>query len=285
MANNERRQEIETFYRQTAPIFLKWSPDPKRIGLYAMHIGYQQDWGEPLDNSISALQMSRRIIELSEIKSGQVILDAGCGVGTLAFEIKHIEPKAGVYGIDISRNHIHLASQYEDRDDSFCPIFSIQDYEHLAFRSGTFDRIIFCESFIHSQDKTGLIQESSRILKSKGIITIADIFMHPHTLTKEEVDIIAELKTHMHIPNITHIQELVALLLANGFSCINPRNITENVVSPVDYHDSSPNGQSLDAESSHQDIETLLAGLQRLLRKGKAGYYILTAQKNKTNTT
>lgn len=104
--------------------------------------------------------MSQKIIELSEIEPEQVILDAGCGVGSLTFEIINIEPKARVYGIDSSENHIQLASQYHEHEGSAYPVFSIQDYERIAFRSGTFDRIIFCESFIHSQDKEGLIQES-----------------------------------------------------------------------------------------------------------------------------
>lgn len=276
MTNQERRYGLEAFYKGAAPIFLKWSPDQKRIGLYALHIGYQ-NWQDPTGNSASTLQMSQKIIELSEIKPGQIILDAGCGVGTLTFEINNIEPKTGVYGIDISENHIRLASRYSDQNGSSYPIFSVQDYEHIAFRSETFDRIIFCESFIHSQDKKGLIQESNRILKSKGIITIADIFMHTDTLTKEEIDIIEGLKTIMYIPNIVHIQELVTLLSANGFSYINPRNITGNVVAPTDYY--SPE-QKFDEENPPANIEILLTGLQNLLREGKAGYYILTAQKN-----
>lgn len=102
--------------------------------------------------------------------------------------------------------------------------------------------------------------------------------MHTDALTKEETNIIKRLKTRMYIPNITHIQELIILLPANGFSCINPRDITENVIAPAYYY--PPDEQKLDEENSPQDIKTLLIGLQKLLREKKAGYYILTAQKN-----
>lgn len=277
MPNNERCQGIEKFYKEAARNFLKWSPDPKRIGLYAMHIGYQ-NWQEPVNNSISAIQMSRKIIELSEIKPGQIILDAGCGVGSLTFEITNIEPKSRVYGIDISGNHIHLASQYTDQDESSSPIFTIQDYEHIAFQGGTFDRIFFCESLIHSRNKEDLIQESNRVLKPEGTITIADIFMHTDALTKEEADIIERLKTHMYIPNIIHIQELMTFLSTNGFTLINSRNITEDVIAPTDYYPLDK--QKLDEENPPQDLERLLTGLQNLLREGKAGYYIVIAQKS-----
>lgn len=241
-----------------------------------MHIGYQ-DWQNPVSSSNAALQMSQKIVELSEIKPEQSILDAGCGVGILAFEINSIEPAAKVYGIDILINNIHLANQYNEHERSPYPIFSVQDYEHIAFRSEIFDRIIFCESFIHSQNKKGLIQESNRTLKSKGRITIADILMHTDKLTKEETDIIEGLKAHMYIPNIIHIQELIILLFLNDFSCINPRDVTENVIAPQHYFPSD--SQNIGAKDPPQDIEALLTGLQNLLRDGKAGYYILTAQK------
>lgn len=277
MIDNEKCQGIEKFYKEAAPNFLEWSPDLRKIGLYAMHIGYQ-NWQELVSNPVSALQMSHKIIKLSEIKPGQTILDAGCGVGNLTFEINNIEPKAKVYGVDIIKNHIYLANQHNNHEKSPYPQFSIQDYEHTAFRSGIFDRTIFCESFIHSQDKKSLIQESNRILKSKGKITIADILMHTNVLTKEEANIMERLKTNMYIPNIIHIQELIALLSANGFSYINPINITKNVIAPTDY--CSPDEQKPNVENPPQDMETLLAGLQMLLGEGKAGYYILTAQKN-----
>lgn len=277
MVNNERCRDINNFYKEAAPSFLEWSPDPKRIGLYTMHIGYQ-NWQEPVSNLVSTLQMSQRIIELSEIRPGHVVLDAGCGVGTLAFEVGNIEPKARVFGIDLSENHIHLASKYNEHTKLYDPTFSVQDYEHLAFRNGTFDRIIFCESFIHSQDKTSLIQESERALKPRGKITIADVFMHIDVLTREEINIIEGLKTRMYIPGITHIQELITLLSINGFSYIDPRNITENVIAPTEYY--PPKEQKFDEENLPQNMETLLIGLQNLLRREKAGYYILTAQKN-----
>lgn len=148
----------------------------------------------------------------------------------------------------------------------------------------SFDRIIYCESFIHSQDKRNLIQEANRVLKPKGKITITDILMHTHILTKKETEIIEGLKSHVYIPNIIHIQELTTLLIVNGFSCINPRDITENVIAPQ-YHnplDEQELERELEVEMEYppQVMEVLLVGLQNLLREGKAGYYILTAQKD-----
>lgn len=137
MTSHERHFELEDFYKETAPLFLRWSPDPKKKGLYAMHIGYQ-DWQKPVSNSTAALQMSQKIIELSEIKPEHIVLDAGCGVGSLTFEINSIKSEARVYGIDISIGNIHLANQYKEHKISPYPIFSVQDYELIAFQSGIF---------------------------------------------------------------------------------------------------------------------------------------------------
>ena len=102
--------------------------------------------------------------------------------------------------------------------------------------------------------------------------------MRTDVLTKEEAGIMEGLKTNMYTPNITHIQGLITLLSANGFSYINPRDITEHVIAPKDYY--PPDEQKSNGQNPPQDMETLLAGLQKLLREGKAGYYIITAQKN-----
>lgn len=277
MSSKERRERLENFYRQAASNFLEWSPDPKRSGLYSLHIGYQ-NWKEPVSNSDSVLQMSQKIIEHSKVKAGQRILDAGCGVGNLSFEINAIEQKAKVYGVDITHDHIQLANQYKRQEQTSFPQFSVQDFEHIGFSSSIFDRVIYCESFIHSDNKESLIQESSRLLRPKGIIIIADIFMHTEELTKAESNILEGLKVHMHTPDLTHIKKLITLLSVNGFSHICPSNITEHVITPVKYYPQLE--RTSDGIEVPLDMVTLLVGLQELMRNGKAGYYLVTAKKS-----
>ena len=85
------------------------------------------------------------------------------------------------------------------------------------------------------------------------------------------------IKTNMYIPDIYHIKKLVALLSINGFSDIKPKNITNHVIAPADYY--SLEQKKPNEESQPQNMESLLVGLQNLMRTGKSGYYIITAQK------
>jgi len=275
MNRNKKHKELELFYTNATPAFKQWAPDLNEVGLYSMHIGYQ-DWQNPVENSLSTLQMSQEIIKASTIEEGQTILDAGCGVGSLAFAITNLYASTRVYGIDIAKSHILSATKHTSPTTFSSPKFSIQDYEQTSFPNEIFDRIIFCESYIHSQNKNNLIQESHRILKNHGKITISDIFMHSNELTTREINALEEVEEIMCIPMISHLNEIIETLFQNNFSNIHPVNITDHVVNPTE-HD--PNLEDINLENSLAHMEVLLIDLQNLMKSGKAGYYILTAQK------
>ncbi len=135
--------------------------------------GYQYDgrW-EPI---------AKKIIDYYKIKSGQKILDIGCGKGFLLYEIKKYIPEVTIRGLDISEYAINNAKTevkefldlgsanklpYEDKE--FDLILSINTLHNLYFydlfsaleeieRVGKSNKYICVESYRNEVEKVNLL--------------------------------------------------------------------------------------------------------------------------------
>jgi len=89
------------------------------------------------------------------------ILDLGCGTGFLSYHLKKIFPNATVYGIDISKKAIVLASnKYKNIK------FLVSDSEqHMPFDDNQFDLILSGEHIEHLSDPDSYLLEINRIIK------------------------------------------------------------------------------------------------------------------------
>lgn len=134
----------------------------------------------------------------AELKDGQRVLDAGCGVGGPAayFASKlHIETE----GITISEYQVEKSKQVLAGKNLKGKVTIRQgDYHELQKNYGAemFDRVLFLESFGHSADKPCLIEESFNVLKPGGILYIKDLFKreHPNADDGKKIDrIISEI--------------------------------------------------------------------------------------------
>ena len=86
------------------------------------------------------------IIKKLDIKSGQKVLDVGCGWGGLAFEIAK-KCSCEVLGISLSRNQIKYAQKKAKELNLDNQVkFEIMDYRDIT---GEYDRIVSCGSFEH----------------------------------------------------------------------------------------------------------------------------------------
>ncbi|MCL4415352.1 MAG: class I SAM-dependent methyltransferase [Actinobacteria bacterium] len=177
-------EQMVTYYRNYASIFRKEGTSINKGEAYSMHIGYRDDNNFLGQNGSASELMEKKLIKDADIQDGQQILDAGCGTGTLGFEISSLYPNTKVYGIDLLDDHLKVA--YRQQGNFPAVFFTKQDYLNLAFRDSSFDRIFFCESLIHAQDKDKLLLEASRVLKPRGKIIIADIFMLNDDLSEED---------------------------------------------------------------------------------------------------
>jgi ubiquinone/menaquinone biosynthesis C-methylase UbiE len=121
-------------------------------------------------------ELRLRTASLAQLQPGDVVLDVGCGTGTLAMEAARRVGRAGrVAGVDPGTEQIARARAKAAR--RHVPIeFQIGVIEQLPFPDQTFDVVLSTLMMHHlpaSLKRQGLA-EIARVLKPGGLLVIAD---------------------------------------------------------------------------------------------------------------
>jgi SAM-dependent methyltransferase len=80
---------------------------------------YRQLSNELAGNDTLELQSSgenlEAIVRLLPLRDARTVLDVGCGSGALTREISRVLPEGEVWGLDLSRDHVHYAAETADQ--------------------------------------------------------------------------------------------------------------------------------------------------------------------------
>ncbi len=124
-------------------------------------------------------ELRRRTAMLAQLRSGEQVLDVGCGTGTLALEARKRVGNAGrVCGIDPSSEQIARARAKANRHHLSVE-FQVGVIEQLDFPDQTFDVVLSTLMMHHLPTplKRQGLSEIARVLKPGGRLIIAD-FTH-----------------------------------------------------------------------------------------------------------
>ena len=115
------------------------------------------------------LKMQRKIIKNFNIEENAVILDAGCGTGTLLSLLEASEKPLGLYGIDISEKMLNRARKKLKRSSLInSPL------EHFNFNDKFFNYIFSIHALHHYFDPEETMKSFYLYLKQGGYLIIAD---------------------------------------------------------------------------------------------------------------
>ena len=197
------RPDVVAYYEETWLDFrVLWMT----LGNPAFHFGYWDEatrrHGQSLDN------MNRVMADIARVSPGDLVLDAGCGMGGAAFWLAR-NRGARVQGITIvpsqafRARRIAASRRLEGRAS-----FSCQDFCRTAFEDETFDVVWARESVCHADDKAAFLTEASRLLRPGGRLVIADFARAPRANTDDEERLLTSWLRGWAIPSLATAEDL-----------------------------------------------------------------------------
>ncbi len=144
-------------------------------------------WGEHLHHGYwirgdeskerAQIQLIEHLAQIANLRSGQAILDVGCGTGASSVYLaKHYKVEAT--GITISPVQVKLAKQAAAKQHANAT-FHLMDAEAMKFAK-TFDVVWSVESISHYHDIAKFFSSGTRLLKPNGTIAVIDWFKKPN---------------------------------------------------------------------------------------------------------
>ncbi|MFA5105311.1 MAG: methyltransferase domain-containing protein [Candidatus Margulisiibacteriota bacterium] len=138
-------------------------------------------WSNEYDRTLGSISFHRELLDLvvknTRVKSGDKILDLGCGTGLLS--LRYLQKSCcSITGVDYSREMIDILKdkvkklKLKDRI-SIC----LLDAASLKFKDNTFDRVVSSVALHHVEDKLPVLKKVFRVLKPGGIFIIGEVDM------------------------------------------------------------------------------------------------------------
>jgi tocopherol O-methyltransferase len=172
MAETAYQQRIIDYYRDTENAY-KDSWDLNNS--LAIHYGYWDDKVNSFPQSL--IRMNEVMMDAAAIKSTNIILDAGCGVGGSSIFLASVLG-CKVTGITLSERQVEQAhANAKDKNVEELVDFKQMNYCKTPFPDASFDVVWGCESICYADTKEDFIKEAYRLLKPGGRLVVADGFV------------------------------------------------------------------------------------------------------------
>jgi len=163
-----------------------------RVGRdYALDLGYAREELESLPDTVTDAftGVSPFLARFQELKSGEVILELGCGGGLdTSLIAQRVASSAKVIGLDLSFAMLQRAAHSLNGRNSSHVSFNQGLAEQLPLRDDSVDWVVSNGIFNLSPEKENILAEIHRVLKPKGHVLCSEIVLYQEPSPEERLD-------------------------------------------------------------------------------------------------
>ena len=123
--------------------------------------------------------------DMHEKNKGRVIVDLGCGDGSLTVEMGRFAER--VIGVDYNSEVLASARQRTDRMGLKNVDFLAEDVGNLSLEPQSVDIAVFSQSLHHLDDPLSGIQQTFRLLRPGGVIAVMELGAHEQIWVLEKL--------------------------------------------------------------------------------------------------
>jgi tocopherol O-methyltransferase len=217
------KEKVRRYYQDTTADYLKYYQTGWH---HHMHYGFDRDLpkgGNPTE------QMVRYLSGIASLGAGDVVLDAGCGVGGSAIWLAETAGCRTV-GITLVEDQARLARGFAaKRNLRGRARFLVNDFTRTAFAPASFDAVWALESFDHAPDKGAWVADMFRLLRPGGRLVIADGFRSVGAFDARQTLAYGRFLAGWAVPHLCTDAEIRGWGAEAGFEPVHAEDITADV--------------------------------------------------------
>lgn len=193
----------------------------------AMHYGYWDEKTKSFPHSLH--RMNEVLATFGNIRRGEKILDAGCGVGGSSIFLAK-EKGCEVTGITLSAQQVERAkANVQAAGIEQRLAFQQADYTSTPFTDNSFDVIWALESAVHDPEKHGFFGEAKRILRPRGRIVMGEYIKTSNPMPSRDHKLFHRWLDAWAIANLSTLPHLKTVAAEHGFDTVEVREITPHI--------------------------------------------------------
>lgn len=184
---------------------------------------------DPITRLFGFQKALRRLADQAELEPGHVVLDVGCGTGTLAVLVARTCPGVEMTGIDPDPRALARARRKADRA-GVSVRFERGFGDAMPFADGAVDRVFSSMMFHHlsREDRSKVLAEVHRVLKPGGRLEFLDFAGAPH-------NVLAQLVHGQQLDTAAH-ERLLRRMAEAGFSFARRTGQRRTAFGPIAYY-------------------------------------------------